>query len=131
MKTQSEMREDAQRLRESYFFLDEYAARAQDGLHNDTTIKRPIVIPEGTLVMVCNRSKKLTPHTLKKAHMFMSYLVGCEPAIEFHTATGRVSPAMTNPAELLKVSYYTFETLNPDWPYMVVAGDRLTTEEKK
>ncbi len=90
-------------------------------------IERPILIPAGTFVYVADKSRTLMAHKLKKDHVFMSYLVGCEP--EF--VTGAADPdiaAITSPAELMKVDYYTFETGNPDWPHIIVQRDRLTTK---
>ncbi len=116
MKTRSEMLEDAQ--------------IARSGLPNARLADkplRPIIIPAGTLVFVVSKSRKLSPHGLKKDHVFMSYLVGCEP--EFLTGlASRTISGVTNPAQLLKVDYYTFETNNPDWPHIIVQRDRLTTE---
>ena len=132
MKTRSEMLEDAQRSRTTTLLNKWEAQDARGDLKDVSTDQpcRPIVIPEGTLIQVADRSMKLTPHILKKAHMFMSYLVGCEPELEMRSK-GRENPVMTNPAMMLKVGYYTFDTLNSDWPYIVVPSDRLTTEEKK
>lgn len=113
--------------------FDEMRENAQIALGRPTRIRvadkpeRPIVIPAGTLVFVVNKSRKLSPHGLKKDHVFMSYLVGCEP--EFLTGlASRTISGVTNPAQLLKVDYYTFETNNPDWPHIIVQRDRLTTE---
>jgi len=92
--------------------------------------ERPILILADTLVYVTDKSRLLIPHKLKKDHVFMRYLVGCEPMIMTGAFDPKV-PRNTHPAELLRLGYYTFETNDRDWPHMIVRRNDLRVEGKK
>ena len=154
MKTRREMLEDAQRARQPYFVSDqeakqdaqmagawEKAADSQAATFGEIAKTlaaefkpdapaRPILIPADTLVYVTDKSRLLIPHKLKKDHMFMTYLVGVTPELMTGAEDTNI-PDSTNPAELLKLGYYTFETNDRDWPHIIVPRNALRVEDKK
>ncbi len=115
MKTQAEMLEDAQRVRTG-LLLNQW----------ETKMKRPLaepvfphVILAGTIVLVADKSLRLRQHTLAKNHSFLYHQSGNAPKLESSFTTGE-SATLTDPSQLLAIGWYTFETQNPDWPYIVV-----------
>jgi len=87
---------------------------------------KPHIIPKGTVVLVADKSLRLRQHFLASNHSFMYYQSGNSPKLESSYTNGEY-PTLTDPSQLLAIGWYTFETQNPDWPYIVVPKSLLTT----
>lgn len=92
----------------------------------DTIVTKPHIIPKGTVVLVADKSLRLRQHFLANSHSFTHYQSGNAPKLDSSYTNGEY-PTLTDPSELLVIGWYTFETQNPDWPYIVVPKSLLTT----
>ncbi len=126
VRTQSEMLEDARRDRRNWLDPCQTPKAAVDPALSDR-FQKPVVINAGTVVYVTDKSRNMIPHTLKKDHVFLTHLIGSTPELGTLSNAPKI-PSITTPERLLKSDYYTFETNNRDWPYMVVQRDKIRNE---
>ncbi len=127
MKTQSEMREDFYRNQKPAMLNTPFLEFKQSPSTPTGLVKPldgPHIIPKGTIVLVADKSLRLRQHFLANDHSFMYYQSGNAPKLESSYTNGEY-PTLTDPSQLLAIGWYTFETQNSEWPYMVVPKSLL------
>lgn len=133
MRTRSEMIEDAHIARSGAASMtpaewETYKKAVDADAALSDRFQRAIVVNTGTIVYVADKSRDMIPHKLKKDHVFLTHLIGSTPELGTLSNTPKI-PNYTTPEKLLKSGYYTFETNNRDWPYMVVPRDKIRTDK--